>query len=394
MKHKYYIFLILLLTPFFTPEAIGQNVGSKMSEASQVFSSGDYEKAKSLYLDIYLDSGNNNANKMIDVCNNCIKLLSSGLRYERDDNFSKAIECYQSILIVNPNDNKVNEMVLSCKQKQYRPLIDGARQLYKEGRYDEAKLKLQEYSRVSGQTDESLLAAIMECQLWASEANNAMSSKNYDTARNYYEKLIAINPTDAISAKALADVNSLTRSTKTVFVHTSTKKSLRPIKNKFDFFVYSGFSNPIAFGGGIGFNISYFHLSLDGGGSMGQEGLNIYESYNKIDLNNFAQVDDNTYAQGNMQITLTPGINLKYFSVGIGLGTMMTKQYYFKENNRGYFDVEGSCKKSRFLFRPTINGFIPFDSEFSAGLMVMAGYNVVSGVSGLNQFILGLGMFF
>lgn len=57
-----------------------------------------------------------------------------------------------------------------------------------------------------------------------------------------------------------------------------------------------------------------------------------------------------------------------------------------------YYGEEVS--KSYFLIRPTIEGFIPFDKDFSAGLKAMFGYNIISGASEFNQIIIGIGMFF
>lgn len=390
MKKIVTIVLIFLLLPI---SVLAQNASQLMSEANRLFESGEYKQAKEKFSDVYLEYGYKEANEKVDACIDCLNLLSKALSFEREGDYPSAIDSYQSVLGINSKDPNVSNYITSCKQKQYKSLIEETRQLYREGKYEDAKLKLQQYSQASGQTDENLLKSITECQLWSSEANNACASKNYLSAKTYFEKILALNPTDAKSAQGLAEVNRLNHKVNTVYVKEPTKKSLRPIKNKFDFYVYSGFSNPVAFGGGIGFNVSYFHLSIDGGGPMGQEGIKDGHLYEK-DFKNCVKLNNNTYVQGNMQLAITPGINLKYFGIGVGLGTMMTKELSINEEFLSGYFLGDESDKSRFLIRPTINGFIPFDSDYTAGLMIMAGYNIVNGISGLNQFILGLGMFF
>lgn len=364
-----------------------------MTEANRLFESGEYKHAKDKYSDVYLDYGNRDALDKVDVCTECLNLLSKAMSFEREDNYSGAIDNYKSILRLNSKDPNMAGYIANCKKKQYQPMLDNARNLYREGKYLEARDKLREYTCISGQTDEELLISITECITWRNEANDAINNKKYDIAKIYLDKILSYNSTDAISAHRLAEVNSLNQKIKTVFVKEPTKKSLRPFKNKFNYFIYSGFSNPVAFGGGIGFNVSYFQLSLDGGGPMNQEGIEdgfLYEKY----IKNCVKINDKTYVQGKMQLAITPGINLKYFGLGVGLGTMMTKELSIEDGFRSGSLSGDESNKTRLLVRPTINGFIPFNSDYTCGLMIMAGYNIVSGVSGLNQFILGIGMFF
>lgn len=386
--------IISLIIPILLSAQLNtSNLASLTAEANRAFEKGEYKQSKALYSDIYLEYGSKEAIAKVDLCNQCIELLSNAILYEREDNFKQAIECYQSILAINSKDPNVPGLIIACRQKLYAPLINQAQQLYREGKYIEARDKLREYTSISGQTDLELLTSITECLMWRNEASEAIKTKNYDNAKNYLEKILSHNSTDAISAKHLAEVNSLNQKVKTVFVKEPTKKSLRPFKNKFNFFIYSGFSNPVAFGGGIGFNVSYFHLSLDGGGPMNQEGIDdgfLYEKY----IKNCVKINDNTYVQGKMQLVITPGINLKYFGLGVGLGTMMTKELLIEDGFRSGSLSGDESNKTRLLLRPTINGFIPFDSDYTGGLMIMAGYNIINGVSGLNQFILGIGLFF
>lgn len=387
--------LVFLFLIYFSTSAQSNtnDLESLTTEANRAFEKGEYKQPKSLYYDIYLEYNSKEAIAKVDLCNQCIELLSNAILYEREENFKQAIECYQSILAINSKDPNVPELIITCRQKLYAPFINQAKQLYREGKYIEARDKLREYTSISGQTDEELLISITECLTWRNEANEAINNKKYDIAKIYLDKILSHNSTDAISAQRLAYVNTLNQKVKTVFVKEPTKNSLRPFKNKFNFFIYSGFSNPVAFGGGIGFNVSYFHLSLDGGGPMDQKGIEDGHLYEK-DFKNCVKLNDNTYVQGRMQLAITPGVNLKYFGLGVGLGTMMTKELSMKEEFLSGYFLGDESNKTRVLVRPTINGFIPFDSDYTGGPMIMAGYNIVSGVSGLNQFILGIGMFF
>lgn len=389
------LIISLIIPILLSAQSNTNNLENLTAKANRAFENGEYKQSKALYSDIYLEYGSKEAITKVDQCNQCIELLSNAIQYEREDNCKQAIDCYQSILVINSKDPNVPELIITCRQKLYAPLINQAKQLYREGKYIEARDKLREYTSISGQTDEELLISITECLTWSNEANEAINNKNYDIAKIYLGKILSHNPTDAISAQCLAEVNGLNQKVKTVFVKEPNKNSLRPFKNKFNLFIYSGFSAPVAFGGGVGFNVSFFYLGIDVGGSESSIESTLWGN-KYIDDNNlgkFVKIDDNTYTQGTLQLAITPGLNLKYFSAGIGLGTMMTEECSIKEtySDMHYVDV---TNKSRFLIRPTVTGLIPFDSDYTGGLMIMAGYNIVSGVSGLNQFILGLGLFF
>ena len=275
---------------------------------------------------------------------------------------------------------------------QYAPLLQKANQYYSEGKYVEAKESLAEYTKHTGVSDINLLTKITECITLSQEAKLALERNNLHTAKEFYNRLIEKNPTDVQSANAIAEINARTQKVKVVY--DTPKKSLRPLKDKFNMFVYSGFTNPTGFGGGVGYNFSYFNLTIDGGGSVNQDLEGIREGMLSTDkVENCVKLDDGTYVQGNMQLAVTPGLNLKYFIVGVGLGTMMTKELSNPKESVGYYHGT-QTKGSHFLIRPTVTGYIPFDKDFSGGLSVMAGYNIVNGVSGLNQFILGIGLFF
>ncbi len=118
------------------------NLENLTAVANRAFEKGEYKQAKALYSDIYLEYGSKEAIAKVDQCNQCIELLSNAMQYEREENFQQAIESYQSILTINAKDPNIPELILTCRQKLYAPLINEAKQLYREGKYIEARDKL------------------------------------------------------------------------------------------------------------------------------------------------------------------------------------------------------------------------------------------------------------
>lgn len=387
-----YLFLFLLLLPSVASAKLNPAERNRMmQEAIHAFQAGKYDEARKIYYDIYVEDGDKSSKELLDKCQQCRTLIADATAAERNGDYEKAIEKYQTIISLNPSDNNIPVLISQCKQKIYAPKLQLAKQCYREGKYIEARDNLYEYTSLSGATDPNLLTAITEGITWSDEAKLAFDKKDYNLAKFYYDKLLAANPTDATSAIGLAEVNRLNSEVKTVFVKTPSNRLLRPTKNKFAFFVYSGFGRPVGIGGGISFNVSYFNLGIDAGGCESAISDNKYIS--DSDLGKFVKTDDNTYTQGTLQLAVTPGVNLKYVGVGVGLGTMMTNECTVTNQLSSIISVDVT-NKNRFLIRPTVTGYIPFDSDYTAGLIIMAGYNIVSGVSGLNQFILGVGMFF
>lgn len=393
MKIKFYTLMLLLFLPLGVSAKLDEPTKARlMNEANSLFNLGEYEKARETYKQVYIEDGDAVSDAQIEKCDQCMDLIKTAMADVIKGDYEAAVNSYQEVMKINPADMKVQQQIIDCRKRQYEPKLKLAQQLYREGKYEQAKDTLAEYTSLTGNTDPALLSNITEAITLSQEAKFALNRNDLQTAKSYYNRLIEKNPTDVLSANAIAEINTKTQKVKVVY--DTPKKSLRPLKNKFNMFVYTGFSNPVGFGGGIGYNFSYFNLTIDGGGSVGQEGIEDDKLYNDK-IKNCVKLDDGTYVQGKMQLAITPGINLKYFIIGVGLGTMMTKELSdTKQSIYGDYLDGTQTNGSHFLIRPTITGYIPFDKDFSGGFSIMAGYNIVSGVSGLNQFILGIGFFF
>ena len=105
---------------------------------------------------------------------------------------------------------------------------------------------------------------------------------------------------------------------------------------------------------------------------------------------------ESEYIYPRASVGISPGINLKYFSVECGLGIYFCEnlnmtQYLLK--TEGHDDIEGTNKvKSYFYIRPTIVGYIPLWDGYN-GISVTMGYNFVPQAKVLNGFVFALGIF-
>lgn len=189
------------------------NATQLMTEANKFFESGEYKQAKDKYSDVYLDYGNREALERVDACTQCLNLLSKAMSFEREDNYSGAIDSYQSILRLNSKDPNMAGYIANCKKKQYQPMLDNARSLYREGDYRQAQNNLNQYILYTGINDETLSGSIAKCLNLLTLAEAAYNKKNYSQAKAYYNEIIQINPSDAKSTKVMADIRRLTSET-------------------------------------------------------------------------------------------------------------------------------------------------------------------------------------
>lgn len=214
MKRIINIILLILLMPLCAMSQTSKGNGTQlMAEANRLFESGEYKQAKDKYSDVYLDYGNQEALDRVDICTECLNLLSKAMSFEREDNYTSAIDSYQSILRLNSKDPNVAKYIASCKKKQYQPMLDKAHSLYREGNYRQAQSNLNQYIFSTGVNDEGLSNSIAKCINLLTLAETAYNNKNYTQAENYYNQIIQINPTDAKSTKAVANIRRLTSET-------------------------------------------------------------------------------------------------------------------------------------------------------------------------------------
>lgn len=106
-------------------------------------------------------------------------------------------------------------------------------------------------------------------------------------------------------------------------------------------------------------------------------------------------ISNNVYSQAKGQFVVTPGINLKYFKLGLGVGTMITRELSVEKSTETRAVVvvkpgnnsDGSesnylygttTSKGKFLLRPTLSIAIPFNKDWTGrGLWVTLGYNII-----------------
>lgn len=223
-----YLFLFLLLLPSVASAKLNPAERNRMmQEAIHAFQAGKYDEARKIYYDIYVEDGDKSSKELLDKCQQCRTLIADATAAERNGDYEKAIEKYQTIISLNPSDNNIPVLISQCKQKIYAPKLQLAKQYYREGKYIEARDNLYEYTSLSGATDPNLLTAITEGITWSDEAKLAFDKKDYNLAKFYYDKLLAANPTDAVSLQAVSEINRLTQ--KTVYIDKSNYKNKKQV---------------------------------------------------------------------------------------------------------------------------------------------------------------------
>lgn len=428
MNIKKIILLILLFLPTVASAKLDPTTRSRMmQDASQAFQAGKYDEARKIYYEIYVEDGDTRSKGLLDKCQQCRTLLADATSAERNGDYQIALEKYLEVINLNPSDNKIPALISQCKERLYAPILQLAKQYYREGKYVEARDNLSEYTSLSGATDTDLLTAITKGITWSNEAIIAFENKDYKKASEYYNRLLQLNPTDVTSARALAAINKLSQPTKVIYVEkTKPKMKLIPDKNCFNFRVLSGFDKPTVFGAYIGYNFKIFQIGVDFaiGNHCDIDADNISNKditklKNKAILINENKqysgspflTNDNVYygAEYNFcspkfQFAISPGLNFKYFTIECGLGTIIGSDYtchvlnaYLKDNGekqylREEFYLNDQKSVSHFFIRPSVTGFIPASKDHK-GFTISFGYNIVNGVSSLNGIIFGVGFF-
>lgn len=394
--------IILILSLFIAIIIHGQNKTSqneKLIEANAAFNNGDYEKASSLYRYIWAKYEDYEALSNMKKCEECKRLLMEGLELEGEQDYKSAIKKYNEISFINPDDKSVSILIQKCKERENNMVLEKTKLLYNEGKYQQALKTYREYQKNSGNSDETLFINIQEGINISQEAEKAFEKGQYEKAKELYMTLITRNPTDLESTKYIAQINDLTRKIITVKIDNGQNKkknlnhSFKPEFSRFNMYLYSGFMSPVIIGGGISFNYSFFNLGIDAGGC---ESNNIKKGkLYKEDEDKVIKDEKGNFVEGKVQVVITPGINLKYFSVGLGFGAFLTKDLINPQYDNIFDFYQGTdINKARFLLRPTIMGFIPFNKDFSGGMDIMAGYNLIPQLKSYNQFLVGIGFFF
>lgn len=428
MNIKSLFILILLFLPTVASAKLDSATRNRMmQDASHAFLAGKYDVARKIYYDIYVEDGDTDSKELLNKCQQCRTLLADASSAERNGDYQVAIEKYLEVLNLNPSDNKIPALISQCKKRLYAPILQLAKQNYREGKYVEARDNLSEYTYLSGAADPDILTAITEGITWSNEAKIAFENKDYKKASEYYNRLLQLNPTDVTSARALATINKLSQPTKVVYVEkTKPKMKLIPDKNCFNFRALSGFDKPTVFGAYIGYNFKLFQIGVDF--AIGNHCDIDDENISNDDItklkNKAVLIHENKQYSGSpfpsndnvyygveynffspkFQFAISPGLNFKYFTVECGLGAMIGSDYAIhfidafqmdngdKQYLRESLYLNDKKSVSHFLIRPTVTGFIPVTKKHK-GFSISFGYNIVSGMSSLNGIIFGVGFF-
>lgn len=315
-------------------------------------------------------------------------------------------------LILNP---------LKASSQNKEDYLSSAYTSFERGEYDNAQKALNVYVSVFDGDASDLAYKIQQCKTFKDKAEEAIARQQIKDAINYYRSVLSINPNDPIAKKKIADLGMTVKNDKPQVSSPKIVKTnpIKPISSGFEMRISSSFDSKGPFGLGFHFNRSYVKLGFDvlfSGSKSDLEQDCLDKEYmwdDNIDVlnnqfillnqkNNYLPDESSRlwYVQSEYinpitQLTLSPGINLKYFSIECGLGVFICENIAvteYKIATTGKEQYQGIKKsKSYFTARPTISGYIPVSKNHDC-LSVSLGYNFVSGAEPLNGFVVGLGL--
>lgn len=173
---------------------------------------------------------------------------------------------------------------------------------------------------------------------------------------------------------------------------------LKPKKNRVGLTILSSFDKRGSLGFGLYGNISYFHYGIDAVFANTESDRDLYIDSDKFQKNFYElsssvtgeTIVETVYVRPKAQLTITPGISLKYVSVGCGIGIFMNQKVVNKyvKGYYNYGEAKDQGNSNYFLMRPTITGHI------SNWLSMSLGYNICPKAKPLNSFIFSIGFCF
>lgn len=174
---------------------------------------------------------------------------------------------------------------------------------------------------------------------------------------------------------------------------------LKPVKNQFSIRLLSSFDKRGVLGFGLCGNFSFFHYGIEAVFAGAYDHTRVLDT--KSD--NFRQffyelstsitgetIVETVFVRPKAQLTITPGIFLRYISLECGLGVFMG-QKVISRYVRGYYEnatTEDLGNSNFFLIRPTITGHV------TKWLSMSLGYNICPEAKPFNTFIFGIGLCF
>lgn len=205
MDIKYIILPLMLLLPNIASAKLEPTTRTRLlHEAGREFESGNYDEARKIYYDIYVEDGDQKSEEFLGKCKECAEILSKAYMDERNGLYSDAMEKYRLILTINPLDSQIPSLIKASNAKLHAPLLQESKDLFKEGKYAEAQEKLSEYSSKTDMVDDELTNSINHCIELIGKAEQATQQKKYADAIDCYNKILEINPSDVISTRAIA----------------------------------------------------------------------------------------------------------------------------------------------------------------------------------------------
>lgn len=295
--------------------------------------------------------------------------------------------------------------------------LKSAYALFEKGEYDNAQKALDIYINHFKGDASDLAYKIQQCKDFMNKAESAIVRQQIKDAIDYYRGVLSINPNDPIAKKKIADLGMTVKNDKPQVSSPKRVKTnpIKPISSGFEMRISSSFDSKGPLGFGYHFNRSYFKFGVDvllGLSSeldeydMDELGWESHQKTIKYDFFFLRSVDvtlngrkatESEYVYPRAQLTINPGINLRYFSIECGLGVFLCENLimtHFFQTYHGNEYYEGDISiKPYFIARPTIVGYIPVGIYHDC-LSVSFGYNFVSGAEPLNGFVVGLGYYF
>lgn len=322
--------------------------------------------------------------------------------------------------------NKVLALALSlfiafpiCAQEDYMYYFELAQSYFDKGEYAQAQKTLCIYTDLTKQSVPELERKISLCVSYSQFAEEAEKSARYENAIQFYNKILGINPKDPVVEENISRCRSLLegahRDKPSSQIPAKHVNLLKPYSSTFGVRILSSFDTKAPFGLGLYGNKSYFQFGVDIMVSHTElsdasyvdifeaEGENsnsfyLIEESNSLGADGRVLAINREFAYPKFSLAMSPGINLKYFSVELGLGAYFCETYKITQqlvDSDGdilrYPDYDGEHKKKTYFFvRPTVVGYLPINN---GGLQLSVGYNVVSGAKALNGFIVSIGCF-
>lgn len=292
--------------------------------------------------------------------------------------------------------------------------LKSAYALFEAGEYDNAQSALNIYvSQFDGDASE-LANKIQQCKDFMNKAENAIDRQQIKDAIDYYRGVLSINPNDPIAKKKIADLGMTVKNDKPQVSSPKRVKTnpIKPINRGFEQRISSSFDSKGPIGLGYHFNKSYFKFGVDVLLGLASEldeydmddlGWESHQKTIKYDFFFLRSVDvtlngrkatKSEYVYPRAQLTINPGINLRYFAIECGLGVFLCENlimtHFLASYGYGEYYEGDKSIKPYFIARPTIVGYIPISEDHDC-LSVSLGYNFVPGAPPLNGFVAGFG---